>query len=99
MAYFFKLQDFNCYVKSLNNDGRPNEYCLFLNQKDIEGSGLLDFSDWTLQYDVNKVVILYRCNNCGREGDSLFIPKNVECLGITDCKRNPHKQYSNIQHT
>ncbi|KAH7564897.1 hypothetical protein JRO89_XS09G0060600 [Xanthoceras sorbifolium] len=36
MAQFRNLQDFNCYVKSLNSHGGPNEYYLFLFPKNMK---------------------------------------------------------------
>ncbi|TXG54207.1 hypothetical protein EZV62_019463 [Acer yangbiense] len=92
MAQFSKLQDFNCYMKSLNSHGILNEYCLLLSP---EVSDLVDLSYWRLRYDVNMVVILVGCNICGREEeDSIVLPKEVECLFIFDC--NDVRNISNI---
>ncbi|TXG46801.1 hypothetical protein EZV62_026095 [Acer yangbiense] len=44
-----------------------------------------DFSAWRLMYDVNKLVILEGCNICGREEDSIVLPKEVQLLLISGC--------------
>ncbi|KAK3188593.1 hypothetical protein Dsin_028154 [Dipteronia sinensis] len=88
MAQFSKLQDFNCYMKSLNSHGILNEYCLSLSPE------VSDFSTWRLLHDVNKVVILSGCNICGREEDSIVLPKEVELLLISGC--NDVRNMSNI---
>ncbi|KAK1572403.1 hypothetical protein Q3G72_032213 [Acer saccharum] len=87
-AQFCKLQDFNCYMKSLNSHGILNEYCLLLSPE------VSDFSSWRLMYDVNKLVILSGCNICGKEEDSIVLPKEVELLLISDC--NDVRSISNI---
>ncbi|KAK4850452.1 hypothetical protein QYF36_006864 [Acer negundo] len=84
LAQFHHLQDFNCYVKYLNSWGRPDEYCLFLKPVVIDNDWK-SINDWKLNYDVNKAVILYGCNICGSEEDSIFLPKEVESLVIIDC--------------
>ncbi|KAK4857410.1 hypothetical protein QYF36_000230 [Acer negundo] len=88
LAQFRNLQDINCYAKSLNSQRGPNEYCLLLSPEDmpIEDSYQLDLSTWRLWYDVNKVVILVGCNICGREKDSIVLPKEVEFLIIRRCR-------------
>ncbi|KAK3188591.1 hypothetical protein Dsin_028152 [Dipteronia sinensis] len=91
VAYFRNIQDFNCYVKSLNSLGGPNEYRLFLIPFEIYDSDMLD---WTLQYRVNKMVILKGCNICGREEDFIFLPKEVESLFTENC--NDVRNISNI---
>ncbi|KAL5823559.1 hypothetical protein ACOSQ4_021459 [Xanthoceras sorbifolium] len=63
MAQFRNLQDFNCYVKSLNSHGGPNEYYLFLFPKNMK---VLP-STWRLSLTVNKVVTLSWFNICGKE--------------------------------
>ncbi|KAK4859044.1 hypothetical protein QYF36_025902 [Acer negundo] len=86
LAQFRNLQDFNCYTKSLNCQRGPNEYCLLLSPEDIKDSDQLDLSYWRLwKNDVNKVVILEGCNICGREEDSIVLPKEVEFLFIRRC--------------
>ncbi|KAK0580113.1 hypothetical protein LWI29_036540 [Acer saccharum] len=83
VVQFWKLQDFNRYVKSSNSHRRPNDYCLIINRG--VNPYLLDDVYRRLQYNVKKVVILIRCNICGREDDSIFLPKEVECLFIREC--------------
>ncbi|KAK4858181.1 hypothetical protein QYF36_012411 [Acer negundo] len=80
---FWKLQDFNRYVKSSHSHRRPNDYCLIINRG--VNPYLLDDVNRRLQYNVKKVVILIRCYICGTEDDSIFLPKEVECLFIRDC--------------
>ncbi|KAK1583506.1 hypothetical protein Q3G72_024355 [Acer saccharum] len=84
VARFLNLQDFNSYVKYSNSQGRPNEYCLFLKPVVINDDWK-SINDWKLNYDVNKAVILNGYNICGREEDSIFLPKEVESLVIIDC--------------
>ncbi|KAK1571709.1 hypothetical protein Q3G72_021679 [Acer saccharum] len=86
-ALFLKLQDFNCYMKSLNTHGILGEYSLFLCLKDIEAkAGAEDIiSIWKVKYDVNKLLFLAGCNIYGREEDSIVLPKEVEFLFIIDC--------------
>ncbi|KAK3188596.1 hypothetical protein Dsin_028157 [Dipteronia sinensis] len=83
VVQFWKVQDFNRYVKSSNSHRRPNDYCLIINRG--VNPRLLDDVYRRLQYNVKKVVILIRCYICGREDDSIFLPKEVECLFIRDC--------------
>ncbi|KAK1570883.1 hypothetical protein Q3G72_008548 [Acer saccharum] len=83
VVQFWKLQDFNRYVKSSNSHRRPNDYCLIINRG--VNPYLLDDVYRRLQYNVKKVVILTRCYICGREDDSIFLPKEVECLFIREC--------------
>ncbi|KAK1571589.1 hypothetical protein Q3G72_019674 [Acer saccharum] len=93
LAQFHNLQDFNCYAKSLNSQGGPNEYRLFFISLEINfGFDYLDqlvwnkLFDWTLPYELNKEVILRGVNICGREEeDFIFLPKKVEKLLIRDC--------------
>ncbi|KAK3188588.1 hypothetical protein Dsin_028149 [Dipteronia sinensis] len=92
-AQFCKLQDFNCYIKSLNSHGILSEYCLLLSQEDISNSYQL-LSYWRLMDDFNKVVILEGFNICGREEDSIVLPKEVEFLFIKNC--NDVRNISNI---
>ncbi|KAK4857480.1 hypothetical protein QYF36_001357 [Acer negundo] len=90
-AQFFKLQDFNCFMKSLNSHGILSEYCLLLCPNGIDDKYPLDLGYWrsTLRYDVNKAVILDGCNICGREEeDSIVLPKQVEFLRIRRCRDN-----------
>ncbi|KAH7564688.1 hypothetical protein JRO89_XS09G0006500 [Xanthoceras sorbifolium] len=76
-AQFRNLQDFNCYVKSLNSHGGPNEYQLFLYPGDEE---TIFQVDWV---NVNKEVIIVDCDICGREEkDSIILPKDVEVLSV-----------------
>ncbi|KAL5757205.1 hypothetical protein ACOSQ2_021951 [Xanthoceras sorbifolium] len=76
-AQFRNLQDFNCYVKSLNSHGGPNEYHLFLYRGDKE---TIFQVDWV---NVNKEVIIVDCDICGREEkDSIILPKDVEVLSV-----------------
>ncbi|KAK4858540.1 hypothetical protein QYF36_018140 [Acer negundo] len=87
-AQFFKLQDFNCFMKSLNSHGILSEYCLLLCPNGIVDVYQLDldYLRCTLRYDVNKAVILDGCNIRGREEeDSIVLPKQVEFLRIRDC--------------
>ncbi|KAK2644679.1 hypothetical protein Ddye_019874 [Dipteronia dyeriana] len=83
VVQFWKSQDFNRYVKSSNSHRRPNDYCLIINRG--VNPYLLDDAYRRLQYNVEKMVILIRCYICGREDDSIFLPKEVECLFIRDC--------------
>ncbi|KAI9197859.1 hypothetical protein LWI28_005688 [Acer negundo] len=88
-AQFFKLQDFNCFMKSLNSHGILSEYCLLLCPNGIDDVYRLDlgYLRCTLRYDVNKAVILDGCNICGREEeDSIVLPKQVEFLRIRRCR-------------
>ncbi|KAL5758630.1 hypothetical protein ACOSP7_021241 [Xanthoceras sorbifolium] len=84
MAQFRNLQDFNCYVKSLNSHGGPNGYYLFLYPGDMATHP----SDWRWSFiNVNKEVTLKWCNIHGREEkDSIILPKDVECLSIDFCE-------------
>ncbi|KAK0578709.1 hypothetical protein LWI29_014917 [Acer saccharum] len=92
LAQFHNLQDFNCYAKSLNSQGGPNEYRLFFIPLEIKFTPYADqyewnqLFDWTLPYELNKAVILRGVNICGREKeDIIFLPKEVEKLLIRDC--------------
>ncbi|KAK0579594.1 hypothetical protein LWI29_028403 [Acer saccharum] len=93
LAQVHNLQDFNCYAKSLNSQGGPNEYRLFFIPLEINiGFHYQDqlewnkLCDWTLPYELNKEVILRGVNICGREEeDIIFLPKEVEKLLIRDC--------------
>ncbi|KAH7564881.1 hypothetical protein JRO89_XS09G0054100 [Xanthoceras sorbifolium] len=84
MAQFRNLQDFNCYVKSLNSHGGPNGYYLFLYPGDMATHP----SDWRWSFiNVNKEVTLKWCNIHGREEKySIILPKDVECLSIDFCE-------------
>ncbi|KAI9198846.1 hypothetical protein LWI28_023023 [Acer negundo] len=89
LAQFHNLQDFNCFMKSLNSHGILSEYCLLLCPNGIDDEDQLDLGYWrsTLRYDVNKAVILDGCNICGREEeDSIVLPKQVEFLRIRRCR-------------
>ncbi|KAI9197574.1 hypothetical protein LWI28_000904 [Acer negundo] len=88
LAQFHNLQDFNCFMKSLNSHGILSEYCLLLCPNGIVDVYQLDldYLRCTLRYDVNKAVILDGCNIRGREEeDSIVLPKQVEFLRIRDC--------------
>ncbi|KAK1571566.1 hypothetical protein Q3G72_019244 [Acer saccharum] len=60
LAQFHNLQDFNCYAKSLNSQGGPNEYRLFFIPLEIKFTPCEDqyewnqLFDWTLPYELNK---------------------------------------------
>ncbi|KAL5825930.1 hypothetical protein ACOSQ3_021993 [Xanthoceras sorbifolium] len=83
-AQFRNLQDFNCYVKSLNSHGGPNECDLFLCPEYVVSD---PWQDWKWNFNVNKVVTIVDCDICGREEkDSIILPKDVECLTIILCK-------------
>ncbi|KAK2639385.1 hypothetical protein Ddye_027180 [Dipteronia dyeriana] len=72
-----------------------NRYHGILNEY-IQPWDELNLSYWRLWYnhDVNKVVILDGCNICGREEDSIVLPKEVEFLFISNC--NDVRNISNI---
>ncbi|KAK0580184.1 hypothetical protein LWI29_037647 [Acer saccharum] len=84
MAQFFKLQDFNYYTKYLNSHGILNEYFLLLSHRN-KSDHIRIMSNWRSMYDLNKMVILEACNICGREEDSIVLPKEVEFLKIYCC--------------
>ncbi|KAL5759027.1 hypothetical protein ACOSP7_021638 [Xanthoceras sorbifolium] len=101
-AAFRNLQDFNCYVKSLNSHGGPNEYNLVLWPKGLESLPwdwvssfnvnkevfIVDpWQDRESGFNINKEVTIFDCDICGREEkDSIILPKDVECLSMYYCK-------------
>ncbi|KAL5825411.1 hypothetical protein ACOSQ3_021474 [Xanthoceras sorbifolium] len=79
-AQFRNLQDFNCYVKSLNCHRGPNEYDLLLYLGDME-------TGWRRSFNLNKEVIIDSCDICRREeNDSIILPKDVEFFWISYCE-------------
>ncbi|KAH7564686.1 hypothetical protein JRO89_XS09G0006300 [Xanthoceras sorbifolium] len=83
---FRNLQDFNCYVKSLNSHGGPDENHLLM----TDFGGYVDpWVDWERIFNVNKEVI-----TCGdiygrEEKDSIILPKDVKGLRILECDDIP----------